>query len=295
MKSIFKNPEHQRDYDRDGYVVVDFFSQEAVQQLVKLYQELTPDRKNGFHYTLQNTSANYRIAIVEAIKALGEHRVAEIFIEHRMVLGAGFVVKEPHASSRVQLHQDYTFTDESIYPTFNIWISLIDTNYQNGALHVLKGSHLLAPTLRGEGLPDPCEYCSNLDINQLFCITTLAGQAIIYNMRTIHASPPNRSSQTRVACLINAVNPTAKLLYYKYEKDKQLMSIYEIDENFVLKYNPQMDTFKLLEQSIVPENQFKQYTLDDLKPLLPKPKVWQKLLSFFNPMKNKNSVNSVRF
>jgi ectoine hydroxylase-related dioxygenase (phytanoyl-CoA dioxygenase family) len=276
MKDIFKNLTHQKEYEENGYIVIDFFSHKEVKILLDFYASLKKN-KTGFYSTFGENLPE----IQASISALATYRLNELMIDYRIV-ESDFLVKEPSENSSVMIHQDWSFVDESKHVCFNIWISLVDTNAKNGALYLMKKSHRLPYAIRGKGVPQPIRNCLTLKLDQLSYTPTLAGQAIIYDLKTIHASPPNLSRSTRVACGMAVVPNRADLLYYQYEHHTQTLSMYGINSDYSLGYkiNNLID-MTLKEQTIIPESQFVQYTFDELKPLLQQPIRWKKYLSFF--------------
>jgi ectoine hydroxylase-related dioxygenase (phytanoyl-CoA dioxygenase family) len=224
LKQVFYNNFYQTEIDQKGFVVIDFFSPAEVQELQNFYQAHNTSLKKGFHSTQADLSVEYRKKVFEVFSQKAVPHLNKIVKDYTPV-AASFVVKEPDAKSAVRLHQDWNLTRESEFPAYNIWSPLTDTTASNGALHLVAGSHRLLPTFRGTGLPDSSAKCQGLKMEQLTCVPLKAGQGIVYDVRVLHASPPNTSNSTRVACALGIVPKETPLLHYGYNPETGLVSM----------------------------------------------------------------------
>lgn len=107
------------------------------------------------------------------------------------------VYKEPQTSNPKSLHQDgYYFTHHGEGPVAVLNYA-VDTDLENGALHVVPGSHRqglidhVDDKWAGLALDDPRWWDRSLPI------CGEAGDAIIFHAQTIHGSRENRSTRPR--------------------------------------------------------------------------------------------------
>ncbi|HXH17776.1 MAG TPA: phytanoyl-CoA dioxygenase family protein [Chitinophagales bacterium] len=164
------------------------------------------------------------------------------------ITGANFYYKAPHSSVNVvPPHQDWTFVDEKVSSSINIWIPLTDVNKENGAYHVIEGSHRWEFTYRGSNIPSACKGMQ-YNFDDLKYIPLSKGEAIIYDHRLIHATPPNVSGSARIAIVLNALPLDAQLIHcIQPDRNSNAIDIYEVDEEFYWKY-----TFSFVQNTMPP-------------------------------------------
>jgi hypothetical protein len=78
-----------------------------------------------------------------------------------------------------------------------------------------------------------------------------AGDAIIYDHRLMHRTPPNNSDEKRIAVSLNIIPEEAKAIhYYQHENDNRV-ELLEIEPDFFVKYtyNPMVKNNKLPEET----------------------------------------------
>jgi ectoine hydroxylase-related dioxygenase (phytanoyl-CoA dioxygenase family) len=283
LHPYFHHPDLQQSYEKMGFVIVDLFSPETAAKLSKFYEDLNAETNHGFHSTLHHNSTDYRKRVMNEILFYVQEPLSNILLNHRIIT-CSFVVKEADPNSQVILHQDWNLTNEQTFPGFNVWVSLTDTDINNGALHLLPGSHRLPPTQRGTGLPDPCKSLQTLSLGQIFCAATKAGQAVIYDVRTLHASPPNLSSSKRIACAIGSVHADANLLHHHYTADDQTFTTCQVGADFYINYQPHPEFFHqlpVIHQAKRSLNEFTQFAPADIQNLLNPPPRLKKWWRFF--------------
>lgn len=240
MTNIFKNPEHQAHFDEKGWLIVPLLSPEEVEDLLAFYKELPatdlPDY--GFHVSLDKASLAYKEQVMAKLKSSIGPRLEQYF-QNYQVFTAAYVVKEHNPKGVVPPHQDWTFVDESKHSSMTVWTALVDTDMDNGCMGVINGSHKYWDYLRASPSPQ-CKTPISDHMFTLFPYLQLkpmkAGEALIFDNRTIHASPPNTTDQARVAAGIG-VTQTGAELFHHYLLPNQ-------DQQYVERYAVSMDWFK---------------------------------------------------
>ena len=100
------------------------------------------------------------------------------------------------------LHQDWTYIEETQnHRSYAVWIPLQDLHAENGSLEVLEGSHRSGNQWRGPGTTCPFQEHEALIREQgmLSAQYLKAGEAIVWDHRLAHASPPNLTNTPRIA------------------------------------------------------------------------------------------------
>ncbi len=232
---VFKDIELQDKLDREGYVKIQLAERSMIDRLATLYREVQPESYPGFSSTIytpdrelkKKTSSTIYSEIDTAVRAQ---------LDSFRPLGCSFLCKTPGPNSLLPTHQDWTVVDESKYASLTIWMPLIDTNEQNGALRVLPGSHLFSRVLRSPTLPGVFQQISTELYEAMISLDVKAGEAIVFNQALIHASGPNMSENDRVIATYGLVPEAAELCFYHREPDGRV-SKYKIQDDFFITYN----------------------------------------------------------
>jgi ectoine hydroxylase-related dioxygenase (phytanoyl-CoA dioxygenase family) len=243
MKHLFRDASTQAEFERDGYTVIDLLDQAQVDDLKAFYYGLERPAVSGygFQVSLDNASPDFVRTVSERLTTAVGASVDKHFKDHR-IFTSSFVTKSKAPLGVVPPHQDWTFVDESEFWSATIWCPLVDVCIDNGALGVIKGSHRFYDHVR----PSPSPQFAPPFKDQLFVIFPYlnilelkAGQAVVFDNRTIHASPPNITAEVRVAFGIGITHQEAKIRHYYLlpAQDKPLIEGYEVGPDFFESYN----------------------------------------------------------
>ncbi len=224
--------------------MIDFLSQNEVQVLLKFNQENTPPNDlvaSGISFSAGTSELSYRQAITQHVKELFAPKLTERFPGFRVLL-CNLVRKQPdERHSEMPLHQDPSLVDEVAFTAYGVWCPLIDVNEQNGCLQVVKESHLLNAKIRPfftfEGFPYRQEILALMQQNYLISIPMQAGQALIYDKRLFHGSPPNSTAVARVAAICSLV-PEDVLSHFCYRETSisKKIELFEVEDEFYDRY-----------------------------------------------------------
>jgi hypothetical protein len=239
-RRTFLDPAAQAEFEDRGFVVVDLLDRPAIDSIRRRFDELDHvwqeayEWVDGFDTSIYDGRADYRAQVLEAIEAEVAPAMATVLDDHRIMF-ANFVVKHPD-SNAVPPHVDWTFVDEDRFSSVTIWCPLVDTTAENGTLGLVAGSHHRIDFLRAANIPS-FERCEDAveDIDDRPLIPLRAGQAIILDNRAVHFSPPNTSSELRVAIGCVAGPTEAPLRHYWQDEDDRLLE-FELERSFYLSY-----------------------------------------------------------
>lgn len=232
---IFRDRSLGKKFLKDGFVTVPFLNENEIKELQAVYHALKENHFTaGFYSTMMMPDFAYRRNVDEKLKNKLAARINEFLNGYKILFG-NFIVKEPDANSSVGVHQDWTYTNEEVFTAVNFWIPLTEINELNGPLHILRGSHLLPTSIRYtpyenplwaqhfdtiKSLADPCEVKT--------------GEAVLYHPAAIHFSPPNVSSDSRVAVgLVTCPKEAVPLHYFKDPAStSEVLEMYEVNPEF---------------------------------------------------------------
>ncbi len=230
MLKVFKDEAIQQQFEKDGYVVLPFYTEAEMEELNQLYYRLHPKSETGFFPSTFSQDKNYRTEADREIRRICD-RPMEHYLENiKTVLGA-FIAKTPGPESGMCVHQDMSLVDESRYTGINIWVPLCDLTVQNGTLFVLPGSHRQFPTYRGSSIPEFFEKVNDAMIDYLQPVIIKAGEAVFFDQSIIHFSPPNYTNDIRIVTNTYFTHKEAEFRTYFYDKNSALQSVEEFEQN----------------------------------------------------------------
>lgn len=241
-KPFFSDAEIQQKFDQDGYVKIPLLSEEEVKNLKEYYLSLHHDHIDdyGFHISLENKSSDYRNGIFKKLFETIMPRLDPLLINYK-TFTASYVIKEAGLQNIVPPHQDWSFVDETEFSSATVWIPLMDVNKNNGALGVIKGSHKIFNYPRSSPSPQAKSLLSDHVFNLFPYVEVIemkAGEALVFNNKTIHASPPNISGITRIAAGIGITNKDSQLRhYFQLPGNEEKIEVYEVEPSFFPEYN----------------------------------------------------------
>ena len=240
---LFKDKALQDAFDREGYVVIDLIERAQVEDLLTFYNGLNhaPMPTYGFQVSLDNEHSDFVREISDRLTSTVSPFVDMVFRDHQ-IFTASFVVKEKNPSGIVPPHQDWTFVNERDYWSASIWCPLVDVDMHSGCLGVIRGSHRFYDHVR----PSPSPQYEPPFKDQLFTIFPYlqliemkAGQALVFNNRTFHASPPNTSDQSRIAFGLGITHRDAEIQHYYLlpKQERAVLERFKVKPDFFFAYN----------------------------------------------------------
>jgi ectoine hydroxylase-related dioxygenase (phytanoyl-CoA dioxygenase family) len=244
MIPLFKDEERQRFFEREGYAVFPLLQAEETAELKAYYDSLglVDEKGFGFHVSMDQKDKAMCLAVREKIWNIAVPRLSEHLKDFKPFV-ASYVAKEVNPKGVVPAHQDWSFVANEAegFCSLTCWIALVDTNLDNGGMGVIRGSHKLMMNHR----PSPSPQCPVPLSEHMFSIfpylhtiNVKAGEVLLFDNRTFHASPPNTSNSIRLAAGVGVTQRDAKLVHYYMKPDGTFKTMlrYEVDEEFFLKY-----------------------------------------------------------
>ncbi len=234
--AIFNNEQLNKQFELNGFVVIPMLENTEIERLNKVYQSELFNNPEGFYSTSFSTNENIKSLLNNTINEIIEPKAKNIFNPFKP-LGSCYLSKSPGQKGEMPIHQDWTVVDESKYDSITIWIPLQEVNETNGALQVIPGSHRFSNVLRSPFFDNPLSLIENELRKDLQLVKLKAGEAIVFSQALIHASPQNKSNETRLAVTYGLIPEEAELLFYYSNPETKLAEKYIVPANFFEKYN----------------------------------------------------------
>lgn len=237
-KVIFQSLEHQILFEKQGFIVLDFLNEQELTELNQIFDELHPDiNQSGFYSGSYSADKSYKKkASDEIVRVFSKsyHR----YFKNYTPFGGAFLFKVPGENSHLSIHQDWTIVNEEENIALNCWIPLNDINENNGALHIVPGSHYLGyKTLRSPTMPFFFSGNDQLVEQAAIPMYVKAGQAIILNQSVIHFSTPNTSNEIRKAITAGIKSKDAQMYFHYKVPKKEEMEVFEMEDDFLISFN----------------------------------------------------------
>ncbi len=227
--------------DNEGWVKFQFLPESMVKELIALY-EFMPNAKNsffGFHVSLDISNPQIINEIASKISS-SIQIYSENFFENYKFISPRFAIKEPQQNSLIPPHQDWSFVDENLYQSYNLWIALTPSTLKNGTLGFMGKSHKVLKNFRATPLPIfqvPFHNFANELIEDIEYMELEPGEAFFFNSRIIHASKPNISENKRINIAIELTHKDAPLIHFYKSPISGKIEQFEIDSTFFNQYS----------------------------------------------------------
>ncbi|MEO1088666.1 MAG: phytanoyl-CoA dioxygenase family protein, partial [Acidobacteriota bacterium] len=236
---LFQNGTLDRRLDRDGYLVVDFLRASQLDEVRALFRAFAPRYRGAFAATLLIPDPAHRAEVHGRLAEILTPAVDAVFREVRSVFW-GFINKQPDGAGAMPLHQDITMVSEKEGPGLSVWAPLVDVGVGNGGLQVVPGSHRLSSGPRAPGTPFPCpELEPQIRERHLQTLELTAGQAVVMDHGTYHASPPNTGLESRpvVAGVLAGRNQPLRYCHrLDPAAESSELDVFEVDDDFYLRH-----------------------------------------------------------
>lgn len=239
MRQIFHDQKLQEEFDQNGFVVLPFLSPSQIRQMLDLYESLDYDLNSGFHATILSKKVDTKRKVNEEVEKVFAPIANKYLLDYKPLL-ANFTVKEPGHESLFEFHLDWSMVDEDKHISITVWCPLVDVDKHNGNLVVLKGSHRLGRSIRGhkgmfiytfdKDFMDAIGNCEKVEL------ALKAGEAVIYDHKLFHGSPPNMTDKARVAINQAMIPVETESLHYQLN-DKGGIDVYQVDKDFYARYD----------------------------------------------------------
>lgn len=228
----FLDPTIQAAVAHDGYAVVDFAGPEVSAALQDAYERLDSGIHEGYYPSLMSPDEGYKAETHRVVTDALWPAFGALLVDYVPLLGV-FMVKHPGPDTEVVPHQDWVVADESRRPTVNVWFPLTPITEETGVMRVLPGSHRWLEGLRGSpSFPTQWEAEWERVRDELMVpVVVRPGQAMVYDIRVLHGTGPNRSDRTRVVTSLYAIPEGADSVHY-YRAPDGTVEGYRVPNDF---------------------------------------------------------------
>lgn len=244
MKFLKKS--HHRDFINKGYLVIkNFLDKDTLSSFSEYYHQL-PTSDLNFYTSNWIKDKSLKEEIHQFLKPVLQQKLSAIAEGYHPIF-AYYLTKKSAENTKITIHQDWALVDESMYFGFNVWIPMVDTDEKNGCFHLIPYSHRIFTNIRGSNMDMPyIKIGPMLEQKCMKSIPLKAGDALIFDHRMVHYSPPNLSGNERIVVGLTTVPEGVPLIHY-FKKSESAKEVYKIDVNhrFLLDFtfNDEIENF----------------------------------------------------
>jgi len=203
-RQVFTDAALSEKIQDDGFVVKQLLDQNTIRECVDLFNKVDPKLDKGFYTSLESANREYRDQVNNEINELVGHHILTPF-DHYKPIGYTFNIKLPKPDSETPVHLDDCHVDEKQFVSINVWIPLVDTNLENGTLHIIPKSHKIPHAIRALGMGFPYQESFDVLSEKFIAMPLNAGEVLFFDSRIIHWAPPNMSGKVRPALVTGLI------------------------------------------------------------------------------------------
>lgn len=233
--------------------IKNFLTNKEISELLDYFEncELSHNKtKPNYLYVTPEKSRE----ISETIRNIIHHRFSQFFSSGNL-LGGVFMVKDSGLEKEVDFHQDWSLVDENHFSSYNLWCPLTDATDNDGALMLLKNSHLA-------GLPFRSASLSPLEVKYhekykpyIIPFNFKAGDALLYNHNMFHGSNNNLSKNKRIAIACGIIPEAANFVYKHWNEKTNSVDSYKVDKEFYITHIHEVLAGKIPDKYVVVASQ----------------------------------------
>jgi len=260
---MFRADNAQHEFEENGFVELSVLDPGEVRQLLQLFQQSTGGKvtnsEYGIYIGIEEKDLERKKLLIRKLSSIILPKLKEHFVDYKPHLGS-FLVKSPGEASYTYPHQDWTFVDPPNV-SLTVWIALVDTDENNGALGFIPGSQLFFDKVVGSPSPEfkTCTQGHEALLYEFLSFVPLkSGEAVAFDNRTIHGAAANRSGALRTAVAIGMTPSEAQLYHYyvvpgSLEGGRRKVAKLKVDEGFFERH-PLGDLKGLFLQNRMPDD-----------------------------------------
>lgn len=244
-RRIFKRDEHNEQYLRTGYVLIDLFDRHRAESLLNELMAFRPDdnfspenRRSTYHCTFLDSNSAYKRNVLDVCRRNFQPLIDELF--HDYTIWNSSLYAKPPGKGEVNIHQNWTHVRDEQDTTFTLWCPLVDCTRENGTIELVEGSHKIVPDIATLGV---AQYFENLQAELLAKylqpIERDTGQCVIFEDGLVHYTRENSSESPRYALqvIIGPKEVTPVYFYHDPQNAEAGFEVFEVDEDFWLGNN----------------------------------------------------------
>lgn len=217
--------EMKKEYAEQGFVIQKgFLSDGIIEKLLLLTKVFIDQIEVDFAYSTMLCDSEENIEIHRKTSLLLRSEQERLFKNFK-ACSATFLIKPAKSYHEMDLHQDWSFTDETRFVPSTFWVPLQDVKEENGAFFLIPKSHRLFKNKRSNSLPTARIPREEMNEHvQTICLEK--GDLLLFNPAVFHGSHSNSTDRHRIAFTMTILPEEAPLIYYEKWNEKEAKKLY---------------------------------------------------------------------
>ena len=212
QQQCFKSSEAKTHFCKYGYIIIPNAIQEDVLlSIKKLSDFFENDVRDKFLYSTMACNVEDNLKIHHQVLELLTPFLSSV-LDNYKTFSSTFLIK-PAKGEEMDLHQDWSFTNEQEYQAMTLWLPLHDVSEKNGSVFILPQSHLYYRNKRSDSLPTARIKRSNFN-HHIVTIQLKKGDVLFFNPAVFHGSHANSSNEHRRIITMTILPQDAPFIYY---------------------------------------------------------------------------------
>lgn len=207
MRQVFNDIETEALFRRQGYVILKGIDNDSLLEFKSKALKLKPSdnfagnqatliRPQSVHITFFDENEEYKRTVYNHYKKTFTPLAKEYLKDYKCAQANVFL--KPSGSGYVYPHQNLTIVDEEKFTTVSFWIPLQDTDFENGTICLIPGSHNNFIKYRNTHVHWPYMKLLMEDgLKHFVPIEVKAGELLVLDDRIIHYTPINSKHTER--------------------------------------------------------------------------------------------------
>jgi hypothetical protein len=219
---------------QNGFFISDISLGKAVDEILNFYKDKHhfENAEGGSFWSIYSKDEAYKrethAFLEDKLKQVKEHYLGD----YKSLLNA-FVIKTSGSKSAFGVHQDTTAMDEEKYSPLSIWIPLQDVDESNGCLYIIPYTHNYTLYYRGVSIPSKFCLLGDSILKYGIPLRLKKGQALFFDNRLLHFSPPFSNGQQRIAVVCGVMPLEARYINCFLNSDNEIELLAQEDD-FIL-------------------------------------------------------------
>jgi len=217
LRGIFIDPLLEAQFQKEGFVKIRLLDSSEISLFLEFFESIKKNLYRCEYGNCSTTDVNDPNLVLNVDQFVSQHFTPHLkahFQNFQKILG-NYWLKKPQPNSKVPLHQDWSFVDETEFYSIAVWCPLIDVNSDNGSLFVVPRTHRMSTNLRpSPSFPDAFSEVRHLLQQRVIEVPVFAGEAICFDSAVLHASPENVSGEDRPVLTFGLTHQAAQLRHY---------------------------------------------------------------------------------
>jgi hypothetical protein len=238
MHPIFQNTILQNQLYEYSHITLPMLTpsecKDLEKKIIPIIEKYKVANERKYHLTTLINSKEYVSFVWDEVFPIFDIFQKKYLFNYKIIV-CNFIVKEP-GGGEVNVHQDWTLCDNTLYKGITIWCPLIDLFDENiGILSIIPHSEKIgAKYISCPSAPHYFEDYAQELIPYHNCIKTKQGNAVCFEGACIHSSPPNATKLLRIAIQCTLIPKEATTQYYRFKANAEgnLLYRYDVEDDF---------------------------------------------------------------